>query len=235
MAIETGSYISDLEPLNPASTDLLKQADDHLRLIKSCIKNTFPNITGPVTVTQDFLNSPPSSIPVGAILLWYGDAAAIPSGFALCDGSLANKSDNSGTIQTPDLRDRIPMGLGTTLATLGAVGGALTDSPQTVPAAAPVTGTTDAVADHSHTPGTLAAAAASVTFGTRTGDYSIVGGNTGPYVISITNPHTHTISGATAVAGGHSHTTSGSAAVPALDVTVNTLPPVLGVNFIMKV
>lgn len=56
MALETGTYISDLVSTNPVSTDGLTQADDHLRLIKSTVKATFPNITGAVTPTHTELN-----------------------------------------------------------------------------------------------------------------------------------------------------------------------------------
>ena len=91
MPLETGSYISDLVVTNPVATDPVSRADDHMRLIKATIKNTFPNITGPVTLTQDNLNR--GGIPVGAIVLWSGSVASIPAGWALCDG-------NNGT---PDL------------------------------------------------------------------------------------------------------------------------------------
>lgn len=56
MALEVGTHISDLEQTNPVSTDGLGQADDHIRLIKKTILNTFPNITGPVLATQAELN-----------------------------------------------------------------------------------------------------------------------------------------------------------------------------------
>jgi len=56
MALETGTYISDLTITNPVSTDGIGQADDHLRLIKKTIKNSFPSITGAVTATQAELN-----------------------------------------------------------------------------------------------------------------------------------------------------------------------------------
>lgn len=57
MPLETGLYISDLNTSNPAATDGLGQADDHFRLIKSTVKNTFPNIDGPVTASEDALNA----------------------------------------------------------------------------------------------------------------------------------------------------------------------------------
>jgi hypothetical protein len=56
MPLETGTYISDLNASNPASSDEVSKADDHLRWIKSAIKATFPSITGVVNATQTLLN-----------------------------------------------------------------------------------------------------------------------------------------------------------------------------------
>ena len=56
MALETGTYIDDLNASNPASTDGLGQADDHMRLIKATVKNTFPNISNAVTSSHGELN-----------------------------------------------------------------------------------------------------------------------------------------------------------------------------------
>lgn len=56
MALETGTYISSLNASNPASTDGLAQADDHIRLLKSTIKATLPNVTGAITATHTELN-----------------------------------------------------------------------------------------------------------------------------------------------------------------------------------
>lgn len=53
MPLETGTYVSDLNASNPAHTDGLNNADGHMRLIKSTLKNTFPNFTGaPLNATQ---------------------------------------------------------------------------------------------------------------------------------------------------------------------------------------
>ena len=59
MGIEnpTPDYIDDLDANDPAATDPLSQADDHIRNIKRVLKQTFPNITGPVTKTQAQLDS----------------------------------------------------------------------------------------------------------------------------------------------------------------------------------
>ena len=60
MGIETPTpvYIDDLDASLPGATDPLSQADDHLRNIKSVLKQTFPNINGPVTSTQAELDAP---------------------------------------------------------------------------------------------------------------------------------------------------------------------------------
>lgn len=56
MALESGLYINSLIASNPTATDALAQADDHLRLIKSTLKNTFPNVTNVVNSTHSELN-----------------------------------------------------------------------------------------------------------------------------------------------------------------------------------
>lgn len=56
MALESATYISDLVSTNPTSSDNLSQGDDHLRLLKSTIKATFPNVSGAVTPTHTELN-----------------------------------------------------------------------------------------------------------------------------------------------------------------------------------
>lgn len=45
MALEAATYISDLVSANPPGTDLRKQGDDHIRLLKTTMQNTFPNAT----------------------------------------------------------------------------------------------------------------------------------------------------------------------------------------------
>ena len=57
MALETGTFISDLVATNPTGSDPLAFADDHLRLVKSTLKSTFPSITGAVTKTHAEINA----------------------------------------------------------------------------------------------------------------------------------------------------------------------------------
>lgn len=57
MGLETSTYIDGLVVTNPVgSSDTKAQGDDHLRLLKSTIKATFPNLTGAVTSDQTELN-----------------------------------------------------------------------------------------------------------------------------------------------------------------------------------
>lgn len=56
MGLETGTIISDLNPNNPTPQDKRRFGDDHLRLIKSTIKNTFANVKAAVTASDEELN-----------------------------------------------------------------------------------------------------------------------------------------------------------------------------------
>ncbi len=56
MALETASFISDLVSTNPVAGDAVSAGDDHIRLIKTTVKATFPNVTGAVTPTHTELN-----------------------------------------------------------------------------------------------------------------------------------------------------------------------------------
>lgn len=56
MALETATYIHELNAANPTGADQKLQGDDHIRLVKDTLQNTFPNLTGAVSATQDDLN-----------------------------------------------------------------------------------------------------------------------------------------------------------------------------------
>jgi microcystin-dependent protein len=119
MALETGTYISDLVPANPVGSDPIAFADDHLRLIKSTLKATFPTMKAPLTATVENLNN---GTPVGLIAMWSG--ATLPSGWTLCNGVAVALSDGTGNITPPDLRDRFVIASGGSYA-IGAKGGAV--------------------------------------------------------------------------------------------------------------
>lgn len=139
MSLETATYINGLVQTNPLGSDPLADADGHIRLIKSTLKATFPNITGAITATQATLNSP---FPPGGIIMWSGSTGTIPSGWLLCDGN------NS----TPDLRDRFIVGAGSSYA-VGTTGGNATTTLSTANLPSHThsfSGTTDSGGAHSH-------------------------------------------------------------------------------------
>jgi len=51
MPLETATYIAGLVPTNPSSGDQKSQGDDHLRLVKSVLQNTFAGFPGLVVAT----------------------------------------------------------------------------------------------------------------------------------------------------------------------------------------
>ena len=57
MPLETGDYIADLVQSNPPGTDPQSQGDDHIRLIKKTVQQSFPLVAGPVSIADtDFLS-----------------------------------------------------------------------------------------------------------------------------------------------------------------------------------
>ncbi len=56
MALETGDFIVDLVITNPPGSDQLSTADDHLRLIKKAVKQSFPNVGSEVSASAGELN-----------------------------------------------------------------------------------------------------------------------------------------------------------------------------------
>ena len=57
MALESSTYINGLVANNPTSTDNISEGDNHIRLLKSTIKATFPNIAGAVSSTHTAIDS----------------------------------------------------------------------------------------------------------------------------------------------------------------------------------
>ena len=123
MPIESSfATIADLNASYPAGTDYRKDGDNHIRGIKTAIKNTFPAVNSPITATDEDINAiaglasggltlfEGGLVPPGIICMWAGLNADIPAGWVLCDG----------TNGTPDLSDRFLMG--TILDDKGGVG-----------------------------------------------------------------------------------------------------------------
>lgn len=52
MPVEAATYINDLNVSNPLGGDPRAEGDNHLRLLKTVLKATFPNATGPITFRE---------------------------------------------------------------------------------------------------------------------------------------------------------------------------------------
>ena len=48
----------------------------------------------------------------GTIVMWHGDTTNVPTGWAICNGNSYTRSDNNGSMQTPDLRGKFIVGVG---------------------------------------------------------------------------------------------------------------------------
>ena len=68
MGLESATYIDELNSSNPATSDDVSQGDDHLRLIKSVLKTSFPSIDIAVNAIHTSSSAPAVSITEG--LVW---------------------------------------------------------------------------------------------------------------------------------------------------------------------
>src|SRR5262245_47890102 len=111
MPVETGTYISDLDATNPASSDPVAQGLNHLQLIKSLIKNTFPSITGAVTATHTALNAIAAALSggvftvpatatshVGGKVILTGQGTDLKTGIANLSGAFSVLKDDATAI-----------------------------------------------------------------------------------------------------------------------------------------
>lgn len=233
MPLETATLIHQLDAANPAATDQIRQADDHIRLIKQAIKNTFPNINNPVTATEEVLNSP-FVMPIGVINLWFGSSGTIPAGWGLCDGSAYTRTDGAGTIVSPDMRGFVPIGASGSTYAQGATYGALTASATSSGSG----GHTHTVDGGSHTHSATATEADAPSTLTTTsapeGTWDRNGGGGRPLIsaaLSGSGTHTHPI---TVGSSTHVHDVS-VVANHTHDVTVSTLQPVRALHYIIKI
>ncbi len=72
MGLETGTYVDDLVVTNPLGTDAKSAGDDHLRLIKTVLKNSFPDVDEAVA-TIHVKATAPSTTQAG--MIWFDTTA----------------------------------------------------------------------------------------------------------------------------------------------------------------
>jgi hypothetical protein len=202
-------------------------------------------------------NSLVSGMPTGGILMWYGSLGSIPAGYAACDGGTYSKSDGSGSITAPDLRDRFIIGATSTYAA-GSSGGSAAGA--TTGASGALTLSAAADGDHNHTGNTDGHTLSAGEIGahshkmfanqgltsTSTGDYAALGwypSHNSQYGIqgSATAATVYKTADNTGGGSSHSHglTTSGTHthSVTGGDHThsmTGGLPPYYALVFIMK-
>lgn len=264
MALEAASYVAGLNTANPTAADPIAEGDNHIRLIKSVLKNTFPNLSAAmtadatelnkldgVTATTAELNKLAGLLSTTAELnrlvgLTQNVNTIVPAGvIALWSGSAASIPAGwvicDGLNGTPDLRDRFVVGAGSSYA-VADVGGQ--NAITSVPAHTHGVGTLAmaGAGGHSHT-GTTAsdgAHAHSITTGTgsngSTTRMQSYGTATGTSSVAgaATSAGAHTHTFTTSTVADHTHTLSGSTASAGV-ASVDTRPPYYALCFIMKV
>jgi len=173
-------------------------------------------------------------LPLGAVMMWWGAAAAVPSGWAICDGRKVQRSDGAGEIATPDLRDRAVVGAGGA-RNLGDAFGATSRTVDTSDAGAH----TPAGKLPSHAHGVnlnTAQAQSGVTLNTTMLTETARGGNgVSVATASLTDPgHAHGVAGNTAGSGDLALSMD---AVPAHkhQATIDVTQPSFALFFIMRI
>ena len=83
MPLETATYLDDLNADNPVGNDPRSHGDDHIRLIKKVLKNTFPDQTGVFSAVE-----PLTTITRAASLTW--DVGTNPAAQVVLDGNVTN-------------------------------------------------------------------------------------------------------------------------------------------------
>ncbi len=256
MGIEnpTPTYIDDLDATLPAATDPLSQADDHIRNIKGAIKQTFPNVTGEVSVTQANLNAlsgiaavsafynavypvgciyestvdtDPSTLFPGTTWSSFGQGKMLV-GLDPNDDDFDSTDDSGGSKTVTLTEDQMPShDHDDTFATSGAGGHSHS-----------VSGTASSGGSHSH--GTnlrfksssgIVGGQTTVTSGTVSIDHDNHGDGNSGFSSNIGNNttshsgHTHSVSGTASNVGNHSHTITGSVSNAGGGQAHDNMPP----------
>jgi len=104
MTVETGTYINSLNASFPPETDALSEIDEHLKIIKSTIKATFPNVDAAVTATPTELNKKTAIVSDGTNATFNTNitAAKIKTLVGISEPAITTSTDSEGEV-TPSL------------------------------------------------------------------------------------------------------------------------------------
>lgn len=100
MGLESATYIDGLVDTNPTASDNANQGDNHLRLIKSVLKATFPNINGAVTATPAQLNTAYLPLAGGTLTGGLTGTTATFSGAITATGGVVGNASTATALQT---------------------------------------------------------------------------------------------------------------------------------------
>lgn len=108
MTVETGTYIDSLNAQFPPETDALSEIDEHLKIIKSTIKNTFPGgssnsdvgLTAPVTLSATELNKKTAIVSDGTNATFNTNitAAKIKTLVGISEPAITSGTDSNGDV-----------------------------------------------------------------------------------------------------------------------------------------
>lgn len=212
MALESATYPNQLVATNPTLADPKGQGDDHIRMIKRVIQSTFPQLTGPVELTQAQLNilaTPNLFVQPGMIVMWSGNLSGLPVGWALCNGV----GTITGGLSIPDMRDRFIIGAGASYANR-TIGGTFSHNHALSVAITPTALTIDQIPPHTHdVPATW---------------YDGANGNYSHFVTD--NPYLATTNPTSSKGGGAPHTHGVSSSIG----EAAHIPPFMAIGFIIK-
>jgi len=131
MTVESATYINQLAPANPATSDNISEGDDHLRLIKSVLQSQFPNI-GAAAVSPTATQFNKLGFEPGTIVMWASGTTPTTqtisgiNDWLLCNGGDYSTSTysvlygiigtvfgtNGSNFKVPDYRSFVPIGVG---------------------------------------------------------------------------------------------------------------------------
>lgn len=100
MTVETGTYINSLNASFPPETDALSEIDEHLKIIKSTIKATFPNVDAAVTATPTELNKKTAIVSDGTNATFNTNitAAKIKTLVGISEPAITSGTDSNGDV-----------------------------------------------------------------------------------------------------------------------------------------